>query len=152
MKPRLAVTDNDPRMRQIYRLYFSKFGFKVATAGDGLECVRLLRTFTPHVLVLSLDLCWGGADGVLAILREESPARSIPVVLTAVERHRSRSAEFLSPPVVKMFEKPFRLSDLRAIVTAALHSATDRPICDESGVPASFTRDDVDVAPDHLWC
>ena len=75
MKLRLLATDPDPILLDIYRAYFPSFGFEVATAGDGVKCVELLRDCFPDVLILSLELTWGGADGVLAVVRGETAMR-----------------------------------------------------------------------------
>ena len=120
MELRLVAADPDPVLLQIYRTYFSTFGFEVATAEDALECVALLRGFDPDVLVLNLELTWGCAEGVLSIIREDREMQPIPVVLTVGERRRSTVVKYLVPPVVKVFEKPFRLRDLRAAIESAL--------------------------------
>jgi DNA-binding response OmpR family regulator len=120
MNLRLLATDSDPLLLEIFRAYFPNFGFEVATAGNGLECLALLREFAPDVLVLSLELQWGGADGILSIVREETAMRPIPVVLTIDGISRSKAVPHLFPPVVKLLEKPFRVRDLRAIIEAAL--------------------------------
>ena len=126
MKLRLLATDPDPLLLQIYRSYFSSFGFEVATAKEGLECVSLLRSFAPDALILSLELTWGGADGVLSIVRDEAQMTPIPVVVTVGESSHSKAARYLVPPVVKLLEKPFRLRDLRAIVESALCARAER--------------------------
>jgi DNA-binding response OmpR family regulator len=120
MKPRLLATDPDPLLLGIYRTYFPHFGFDVATAGDGLHCVRLLRELAPDALILSFELLWGGGEGVLACVREENQMRPIPVVLTFDGFRPAKAAKYLVPPVVKILEKPFRLRDLRASVEIAL--------------------------------
>src|SRR5262245_49672549 len=104
MKLRLLATDPDPVLLQIYRSYFSSFGFEVATAQEGLECVALLRGFAPDALVLSLELTWGGADGVLSIVRDEAQMPPIPVIATAGESSHAKAAKYLVPPVVKLLE------------------------------------------------
>ena len=55
----------------------------VTTLVNGNDCLRKLRQLTPAVVVLDLELRWGGGDGVLAWLRQESPGPRMPVVLTA---------------------------------------------------------------------
>lgn len=126
MKLRLLATDPDPILLEIYRAYFPSFGFAVATADDGVECLELLREFLPDVLILSLELTWGGAEGVLAIVREETAMRPIPILLTIDGINQSKAVTLLRPPVIKLLEKPFRLRDLRAIIEATLHSQADR--------------------------
>jgi DNA-binding response OmpR family regulator len=142
MKLRLLATDPDPVLLQIYRSYFSSFGFDVATAEEGLECMSLLRSFAPDALILSLELTWGGADGVLAIVRDEGEMRPIPVVVTVGESSRARAIRYLVPPVVKLLEKPFRLRDLRAIVESVLQARADRMSGRVAGAPAAAIGND----------
>ena len=141
MKSRLLATDPDPILLQIYRAYFPTRGFEVATASDGLECLELLREFLPDALILSLDLTWGGAEGILAIIREETQMRPIPVVLTVDRIDRSKAVKLLLPPVVKLLEKPFRLSDLEAIVEATLRAQAVRLVAGAFDPPAALARD-----------
>ena len=148
MKLRLLATDPDPLLLQIFRAYFPNFGYDIATARDGLECVELLHEFLPDALVLSLELLWGGADGVLSIVREETQVRPIPVVLTVGEMGRSKAVKYLLPPVVKLLEKPFRLRDLRAIVEDALHARADRLISGFDDPAVTFARDDLPLDAD----
>ncbi len=124
MRLRLLATDPDPVLLQIYRNYFPNFGFEIDTAKDGTQCLERLREFAPDALVLSLELMWGGADGVLSIIRDEDQWRPIPVILTVGATSRPSAVRHLLPPVVKWLEKPFRLRDLRATIEAALR--TDR--------------------------
>ncbi len=125
MKPRLLITDPDPVLLQICQHYFPNFGFQIATAHDGTECLELLRDFAPDALVLSLELMWGGADGVLSIIREEDQWRPIPVVLTVSATSRPSAVRHLMPPVVKLLEKPFHLRALRETVEAALDTCAE---------------------------
>lgn len=142
MKSRLLATDPDPFLLQIYRAYFAARGFEVATAGDGVECLELLREFLPDALILSLDLTWGGAEGVLAIIREETEMQPIPIVLTVAEISRSKAVEFLLPPVVKLLKKPFRLRDLEAIGEATLRVQAVRQVAGAFDPPAALAGDD----------
>src|SRR5262245_32062156 len=74
MKPKLLATDPDPILLGIWRAYFLNFGFDIVTAVDGMHCAALLREFVPDVMVLSFELWWGGADGVLSLVREDDLA------------------------------------------------------------------------------
>lgn len=142
MKFRLLATDPDPILLQIYKAYFPNVGFEVATAGDGLECLKLLREFRPDALILSLGLAWGGAEGILAIVRDETAMRPIPVVLTTDGIRPSKAVNLLLPPVVKLLEKPFRLQDLAAIIEAELQTRLERPVAEGIPSPGRFVGDD----------
>ncbi len=73
MRPRLLIADADDAWLEVCERGLCDSGFTVATAQDGLACLaQLQRDPQPDVVVLELDMPWGGGDGVLAILREEA--------------------------------------------------------------------------------
>src|SRR5205085_2787098 len=79
--PRILIADPDPVLLDSYGAALARQGFDVTTAPDGLKCVGLLRAFAPDVIVLSPALPWGGGDGVLAVMTEESRAARVPVIV-----------------------------------------------------------------------
>jgi DNA-binding NtrC family response regulator len=82
------------------------------TSLDGLDCLEKLRRVEPAVLELDPEVRWGGGDGVLAWMREESLMPCIPVILTATAGYPKDFAEFIEPPVVDYLPKPFALNAL----------------------------------------
>jgi DNA-binding response OmpR family regulator len=95
----------------------------VETASDGMDCVEKLRCVTPVVLVLDLELRWGGADGVLAWLREEDAKLGVPVVLTTTAGYAPHMAAFTEPPVVGYLPKPCALTALLESLRSAVARA-----------------------------
>ena len=120
MKQRLLIADRDAELCEVYRRFLTERGYEVETSTDGLDCLAKLRQVTPAVLVLDLELLWGGGDGVLAWLREESPAPRIPVLLTATAAAPPDMAEFNEPPVVDYLPKPFALAGLLERIRSAV--------------------------------
>ena len=115
MKRVVLVADGDAGWRDLSRRLFATLGYGVETATDGLDCLGKLQHLMPGVLVLDLALRWGGADGILAWLREEG--REWAVVLTGDESPQPVSERFLaSPRVVAYFRKPLQLSALLEVV------------------------------------
>jgi DNA-binding response OmpR family regulator len=112
MKQTLMIADGDAELCDVYRAFFTKLGYEVETASGGLDCLEKLRRVTPAVLVLDLDLPWGGGDGVLAWMREGSAAAGIPVVLTSTAGYPEDRAEHIEAPVVEYLAKPFALAAL----------------------------------------
>jgi CheY-like chemotaxis protein len=82
MKPTLVIAESDAELRGAYWRFLTGRGYHVETADDGLDCLEKLRRLAPVVLVLDRELRWGGVDGVLACLREESAGSGVSVVLT----------------------------------------------------------------------
>ena len=110
--PTILLAEANRELRDAYHAFLSRCGFQVDTAQDGLECLAKLRQSVPNVLILDLDLPWGGGDGVLAFLREEQDLLPNRIVLTSANETAHQFVCLQSPPVVKTLPKPFPLSDL----------------------------------------
>ena len=80
-----VTADSNQTLADLYQSYFSFEGYEVDLVEDGLQCLSYTRQHAPDVLILEYELLWGGGDGVLATLREESPRRPIGVVLTSCD-------------------------------------------------------------------
>ena len=111
MQPTILIADGDADLCDFYRRFSTERGHEVDTCSDGLDCVRKLRQVTPAVLVLDLELPWGGGDGVLAWMREEPQFLPSRVVLTSAEASAYILDSLASPPV-ETLTKPFPLSAL----------------------------------------
>jgi len=112
MKQHVLIADGDAELCGIYGQFLTERGYEVETSPDGLDCVRKLRQLTPAVLVLDLELRWGGGDGVLGWLREEPRFLPNNVVLTSARASAQILESLASPPAVKTLTKPFPLSAL----------------------------------------
>ena len=104
---RVLIADADVHLAASYREHLEQHGFQAATAADGVECLRRLREEVPEVLVLEPCLPWGGGDGVLEVVQEETRLRRIPVIVLTHgrDRHvlyqlaRFGAADFLLKPL-----------------------------------------------------
>lgn len=75
------MADPDESIHPVYREPLSQEGFEVDMALNGLECVSRLHERVPDVLVLELQLPWGGSDGVLAMMGEDPDLAIVPVMV-----------------------------------------------------------------------
>jgi len=119
MKQDILIAESNVELRDIFQRFLNERGFAATTASDGLECLEQLRRCCPAVLVLDRELRWGGADGVLACLREEGMS-GIAVVLTGTSGSSSFTVDYLVPPVAGFLPKPFGQKALLESVQAAL--------------------------------
>ena len=69
---KVLVVDDDTKTVELVKLYLNRDGYRVVTAYDGNEALRLAREAHPDLIVL--DLMLPGIDGleICRILREES--------------------------------------------------------------------------------
>src|SRR5262249_55485433 len=112
MKPTLLIAESDAALRDAYRRFFTGRGYDVEAAADGLDCLEKRGRLRPIECVLDRELRCGGADGVLAWLREERATSGVSVVLSATACPPPDVAVDIEPPVVQFLPKPFMLTAL----------------------------------------
>ena len=123
MAPAVLIADTDTDLCDLYRRFFSYHGWQVQTSGGGLECLAQLRRFTPDLLILDEQLPWGGADGVLGVMRDEPRFMNVPVILTFTAACSDGPSGLVSPPVVQALCKPFSFTALLEIMRSAMETA-----------------------------
>jgi DNA-binding response OmpR family regulator len=81
----VLVVDDDPVVRRMLQLSFESEGFKVLTAGDGLEGLEQIRSGHPDVVVL--DIMMPKLDGmkVLRELNDDDELKGTPVILLSAK-------------------------------------------------------------------
>lgn len=110
--PTVLIAEPERHLLEAYRTFFSELGFQIHVATDGLACLSILRTTVPDLLILDAKLLWGGGEGVLAVLQEESNLPRERVVITATVAE-SRPLEALASSLgVRTLTKPFPVSAL----------------------------------------
>ena len=128
---RIAVVDDDARIRDLLRRYLTQEGFEVFLAEDGRALNRLLGRETIDLVVL--DLMLPGEDG-LAIcrrLREDNDATPV-IMLTAKVEDVDRIAG-LEVGADDYLCKPFNPRELLARIQAVLRR---RPALEAPGAPS----------------
>jgi DNA-binding response OmpR family regulator len=85
---RVLVVDDDAKTVELVKLYLNRDGYRVLTAFDGVEALRLARESHPDLIVL--DLILPGLDGleVCRTLRAESDVPIIMLTAKTTEQDR----------------------------------------------------------------
>jgi two-component system, OmpR family, alkaline phosphatase synthesis response regulator PhoP len=114
---KVLVVDDDAKTVDLVKLYLNRDGYRVFTAGDGDEALRLARENTPDLIVL--DLMLPGISGleVCRILREESDVPIIMLTALATDDDRLKGLDLGADDYVT---KPFSPRELAARVRAVL--------------------------------
>lgn len=125
MSSSLLIADSNNAVLNLHAKFLTDQGYRVNIATDGLACLDYLRRYWPDVLILDRSLLWGGADGLLAQMREGNDLPSVPVILTSTSNFAED--DFRSPVVARLM-KPFRLSALLEAI--ALAQARLKVLCE----------------------
>ncbi|MEU5162623.1 response regulator [Streptomyces sp. NPDC020875] len=112
---RVLVVDDNRVIRQLIRVNLELEGFEVVTAGDGAECLEVVREVRPDVV--TLDVVMPRLDGLrtAARLREDPATRHLPVaIISACTQYEVESG--IAAGVDAFLAKPFEPADLVRLV------------------------------------
>ena len=114
---RVLVVDDDVKTVELVKLYLNRDGYRVFTAYDGVEALRLARESHPDLIVL--DLMLPGIDGlqVCRTLRNES---DVPIIMLTAKTTDQDKLTGLDLGADDYVTKPFSPKELAARVRAVL--------------------------------
>lgn len=135
----VLVVDDDPMIQSLVRSQLEGDGCTVISAKDGVEALGLAREFSPHVIILDLQLPRLDGWSVLSQLKADSKLRTIPVVILSVEESRARGFSF---GAFEYLVKPVEPERLTEVVTGAMESGqgTILVVDDEADARELVTR------------
>ena len=114
---RVLVVDDDEKIVELVKLYLNRDGYRVLTAYDGVEALRIAREGHPDLIVL--DLMLPGMDGleVCRTIRNESDVPIIMLTARTTDQDRLIGLDLGADDYVT---KPFSPRELAARVRAVL--------------------------------
>ena len=114
---RVLVVDDDVKTVELVKLYLKRDGYRVLTAYDGVEAVRLAQEGHPDLIVL--DLMLPGIDGleVCRTLRDKS---DVPIIMLTARTTDQDKLTGLGSGADDYVTKPFSPRELAARVRAVL--------------------------------
>jgi two-component system alkaline phosphatase synthesis response regulator PhoP len=114
---KILVVDDDVKTVELVRLYLNRDGYRVITAYDGVEAMRMARESHPDLIVL--DLMLPGINGleICRTLRAESDVPIIMLTAMTTDQDRLTGLDLGADDYVT---KPFSPRELAARVRAVL--------------------------------
>ena len=116
----VLVVEDDPSIAELIAAVLMLEGFKPVVVRDGEHALRTVRSVSPDVITLDLDM--PGVDGpaVLRSLRCDDESRKVPVVVVSANSDRLSNGE--RGQVVRTLSKPFEVGELvQAVSSATAH-------------------------------
>jgi DNA-binding response OmpR family regulator len=117
MPPTVLVVDDERNIVQLVRLYLSKEGFQVESAGSGAEAIEKVRTLRPDLVVL--DLMLPEIDG-LEVCRRLRREGDVPIIMLTARGDDVDRIVGLELGADDYVVKPFNPRELVARVKAVL--------------------------------
>lgn len=121
--PRILLVDDDPSLLVLLADQLRADGFEIATARDGDEALRRLRSGWPDLLII--DMMMPRMDG-LSLAREIKAQADLPIiVLSAIDAGDSK-ADLLEEVAEDYVTKPYHYPELRARINRVLRRLGDK--------------------------
>lgn len=122
-RPTVLIVDDEPRMRELIRLYLQA-EFRLVEAADGLTALAVLQSEEPDLVLL--DVMMPRMDGwtVLQRIREES---ATPVIMLTARGEVPDRVQALRSGADDYVAKPFDGRELAARIQAVLRRSQGRP-------------------------
>lgn len=114
---KVLVVDDDEKTVELVKLYLNRDGYRVITAYDGKEALRLAREGHPDLIVL--DLMLPGMDG-LAVCRTLRTESDVPIIMLTARVTDEDRLTGLDLGADDYVTKPFSPRELAARVRAVL--------------------------------
>ena len=115
---RILIVEDDPNILRGLDLNLAMEGYKVRTAADGEEGLRIARTERPDLLIVDVMLPRLGGLELVRELRKEDP--DMPILILSAKGQEQDKVAGLALGADDYVVKPFSLKELLARIGAAL--------------------------------
>jgi two-component system KDP operon response regulator KdpE len=119
-KKLILVVDDEPRMVRFVRMNLELEGYRVSTAGSGIEALNAVREEIPDLVIL--DIMMPEMDGYETLERIRQIS-NVPVIMLTVKAEEEDKVRGLELGADDYVTKPFSPRELASRVKAALRRA-----------------------------
>ena len=116
----ILVCDDEKDIVSALNIYLSAEGYRVLTAYDGYQALRLLDREEVHLILL--DVMMPGMDGITAMTRLRQ-SHNLPVILLTAKSEDTDKVLGLNMGADDYVTKPFNILELKARIRALLRRA-----------------------------
>ena len=129
MQKKLLIIEDDPGIRDVFKIIFEKEGYDVQSSIDGMSVLNN-HFITPDVILL--DRWLGLVDGLAVCrhLKAGEATRHVPVILVSASLNIRRAAKEVGAEA--SLDKPVDLKELTAVVNYWAAINTGKPLPDSS--------------------
>jgi CheY-like chemotaxis protein len=122
----VMIVDDDPAIREVFTLFLERAGYLVHAAPGGKECLELLQTVQPDLLIL-LDIMMEPIDGweTLDAIKSNTATRQVPVMMVSAKQPTRTEILQHGSQIEDYIFKPIELAALSRSVAAVIEHCQD---------------------------
>lgn len=107
--PRILLVEDHAPLRTLLDLYLTRRGYRVETAGDGLEALEALGRELPDVVITDLNMPRVDGIELARRMRADPATRSIPIIMVSAALREDLGGDAAPDRFVR---KPMTMADL----------------------------------------
>jgi len=115
-KPGILVIDDNTVIRNLAKKLLTNQGFNVLTAVGGREAIEVLKVFSPHVILLDVDMPEMNGYAVCKTLKSVERTKDIPIIMVTGKSNSVDKIKGLEIGAADYITKPFNHGELQARV------------------------------------
>lgn len=85
-KSKILVVDDEGDVREFLKKRLERNNYKVACAATGNECLEMVGTFHPDIIILDIVMPYMDGYEVIKKLKQDSKTRNIPILMHSVRK------------------------------------------------------------------
>jgi two-component system KDP operon response regulator KdpE len=113
----ILVVDDEPQLRRAMKATLTDLGYSVIEAKTGEDALELLRTESPDLVLLDLNMPGIGGLETCRAIRETS---EVPIIVLSVRNTERDKVQVLDAGADDYVTKPFGIQELLARIRAAM--------------------------------
>ena len=117
----MLVVDDNLDVNELLSMYLAANGFEIARAYDGLQAIRSVLFFRPHIIVLNLQMPNLDGLGAMRYLRVHPASKDAKIIMTSGRVDFGPYA--LAAGADAFLAMPFPMHKLDAVITRLLAQA-----------------------------
>jgi two-component system cell cycle response regulator DivK len=119
----ILIIDDNPSNVKLAQLLLVNAGYDVRTAGDSEQALETLRSFSPRLILMDIQL--PGMDGLeaTALLKRDATTRAIPVIALTALAMKGDEERIRAAGCDGYIAKPMRYQEFLATIAAQLGRA-----------------------------
>jgi len=113
----ILIVDDNPDIRELFSTFLNIAGFSTMAVGGGAECIELLKTTRPDLILL--DIMMEPMDGwqTLKLIKSQPENRDIPVFMV--------TGKAITETEQQMYNGDFKIYLMKPVTPQRLKDAVD---------------------------
>jgi DNA-binding NarL/FixJ family response regulator len=112
----ILIADDDPGIRLAVKDYLELAGYAVMTAGNGVEALKMLESYHPHLLISDIKMPRKDGYELISQVRQRPEFRLLPVIFLTERGSTQERIRGYQVGCDVYLPKPFEMEELKAVI------------------------------------